>query len=120
MNPRVKEVSANPDFTINLTFDNGEKKVFDVRPYLDKGIFIDLKDLKKFNSVKSFLGSIQWEGGQDFCPDTLYLESFAQQDGRADAHHATSVEIWSNFLKFTSRATQMGAAHLSVSYFGSE
>ena len=94
INPRVKEVSANPDFTINLTFDNGEKKVFDVRPYLDKGIFKDPKNLKKFDSVKpSFLGSIQWEGGQDFCPDTLYLESIAQQDGRAATLHATSVEI---------------------------
>ncbi len=93
INPRVKEVSANPDFTINLTFDNGEKKVFDVRPYLDKGIFKDLKNLKKFDSVKPFLGSIRWEGGQDFCPDTLYLESIAQQDGRAATLHATSVEI---------------------------
>lgn len=80
MNPRVKEVSPNSDYTINLTFDNDEKKVFDVRPYLDKGIFKDLKDLKKFKSVKPFLGSIQWENGQDFCPDTLYLESLAQQD----------------------------------------
>ena len=28
-----------------------------------------------FNSVKPFLGSVQWQNGQDFCPDTLYLES---------------------------------------------
>ena len=38
----------------------------------------ELKDLKVFNSVKPVLGSIQWQGGQDFCPDTLYLESIAQ------------------------------------------
>jgi hypothetical protein len=30
--------------------------------------------LKVFNSVKPFLGSIQWQQGQDFCPDTLYLD----------------------------------------------
>jgi hypothetical protein len=85
MNPRVKKVSPNPDHTINLTFENGEKRIFDVKPYLDKGIFRELKDLKIFNSVKPFLGSVQWKGGQDFCPDTLYLESIAQQTSALDA-----------------------------------
>ncbi len=79
MNPRVKKVTPNSDYTINITFENGEKKTFDVKPYLSKGIFKELKDPKKFNSVKPFLGSIQWQGGQDFCPDTLYIESVAQQ-----------------------------------------
>ena len=35
MYPRVKEVQANPDYTLTLTFANGEVKVFDVKPYLD-------------------------------------------------------------------------------------
>ena len=52
-----------------------EVKVFDMKPYLDIGIFKELKDLQLFNSVKPFLGSIQWKNGQDLCPDTLYLES---------------------------------------------
>ena len=81
MNPRVKSVSPNPDHTICLIFENGEKKIFDVKPYLNKGIFEELKDLKKFNSVKPFLGSVKWQGGQDFCPDTLYMESTQQKDG---------------------------------------
>ncbi len=72
MNPRVKAVKPNPDYTITLLFTNGETKCFDVKPYLDKGIFRELKDLRNFNSVKPFLGSIQWRNGQDFCPDTLY------------------------------------------------
>jgi len=75
MNPRIINVHPNPDYTITLTFASGEKKVFDVKPYLEIGIFRDLRDKSKFNSVKPFLGSVQWEGGQDFCPDTLYLES---------------------------------------------
>jgi len=36
------------------------------------GIFRELKDLRAFNSVRPFLGSVQWRNGQDFCPDTLY------------------------------------------------
>jgi hypothetical protein len=75
MYPRVKEVQANPDYTLTLTFANGEVKVFDVKPYLDKGIFRELRDRSVFNSVRPFLGSIQWQNGQDFCPDMLYLDS---------------------------------------------
>ena len=75
MNPRVKDVKPNPDHTLTLVFDNGERKVFDVKPYLDKGIFKELKNLKIFNAVRPFLGSIEWPNGQDFCPDTLYLDA---------------------------------------------
>ena len=75
MNPRVKAVKPNPDYTITLLFTNDEIRSFDVKPYLDKGIFRDLKDLRFFNSVKPLLGSVQWQNGQDFCPDTLYMDS---------------------------------------------
>ena len=33
------------------------------------------KEQSMFNTVKPMLGSIQWLGGQDFCPDTLYMDS---------------------------------------------
>lgn len=75
MNPRVKAVKPNSDYTITLIFTNGEVKCFDVKPYLNTGIFQELKDMSIFNSVKPFLGSVQWAHGQDFCPDTLYLAS---------------------------------------------
>jgi len=74
MNPRVKDVDPNPDYTLTLTFQNGEVKIFDVKPYLHKGIFRELQDRSIFNSVRPFLGSIQWKNGQDLCPDTLYME----------------------------------------------
>jgi hypothetical protein len=79
MNPRVKDVKPNPDYTLTLTFTNGEVKIFDVKPYLDKGIFRELRDMHIFNSVRPFLGSIQWQNGQDFCPDTLYLDGKAKR-----------------------------------------
>lgn len=75
MNPRVIEVKPEKDFSLLLTFSNGEKKRFDVKPYLNIGVFRDLKDESLFNSVKPFLGSIQWANGLDLCPDTLYMES---------------------------------------------
>lgn len=75
MNPRVKAVKPNSDYSITIQFTNDEVRRFDVKPYLDKGFFQDLKEMSEFNSVKPFLGSVQWQGGQDFCPDTLYEES---------------------------------------------
>jgi hypothetical protein len=75
MNPRVKEVKPNPDFTLTLLFTNGEQGIFDVKPYLETGIFKELKNPALFKEVKPFLGSIQWKSGQDLCPDTLYLDS---------------------------------------------
>jgi len=78
MNPRVRAVQPNPDYTLTLTFANGEVKVFDVKPYLDKGIFRELRDKSLFNSVRPCLGSICWQNGQDLCPDTLYLEGVSR------------------------------------------
>lgn len=75
MNPRVKHVKPNSDYTITITFTNGEVKLFDVKPYLTKGIFQELNDKKIFNSVRPVLGTVQWVNGQDFCPDMLYIDS---------------------------------------------
>ncbi len=75
MNPRVLNVKANEDYTLNIEFTNNEIKSFDVKPYLEIGIFRELQDINKFKNVIPFLGSIQFKGGQDLCPDTLYLES---------------------------------------------
>ena len=74
MNPRVITVRPDTDYTLTLTFSNGEVRVFDVKLYLSIGIFRELQDKRIFNSVRPVLGSIQWQNGQDFCPDTLYLD----------------------------------------------
>jgi hypothetical protein len=92
MHPRVKVVKPNPDYTLTLTFTNDEVKIFDVKPYLDKGIFKELKDKSLFNSVKPFLGSIQWKNEQDFCPDTLYLESVSIHNLAAFHSEETATE----------------------------
>lgn len=80
MNPKVIAVHPNPDYTLTLTFTSGEIRSFDVKPYLGIGIFQELQDKGLFNSVRPFLGSIQWKNGQDFCPDTLFLDSVAVKE----------------------------------------
>jgi hypothetical protein len=75
LNPRVKAVQPQPDYTLRLTFTNGEVRLFDMKPYLSKGIFQELQDERIFNSVRPFLGSVQWSNEADLCPDTLYEKS---------------------------------------------
>ncbi len=72
MNPRVKQVLPLKNYLLELTFDNGEVRIFDVNPYLNFGIFSELKSESFFKSVQPFMGSVRWKNDQDFCPDTLY------------------------------------------------
>jgi len=75
MNPRILTVKPGKDYTLELSFTNGEIRVFDVKPLLNTGLFKELTNLAVFNSVRPVLGSIEWENGLDLCPDTLYLDS---------------------------------------------
>jgi hypothetical protein len=75
MNPRVKAVTPLKDYNLLLEFTNGELRIFDMSPYLDKGIFRQLRDTSYFNSVRICGGSIAWPEEQDLCPDTLYEKS---------------------------------------------
>jgi len=71
----VKDVMPQDDFLLLLTFENGEKRQFDMKPYLNIGIFIELKDKKMFKTVKTSFDSIEWENEADFDPEILYNNS---------------------------------------------
>ena len=75
MNPRVVSVKTLNDYKLLLSFTNGEKRIFDMTPYLDIGIFKELREISNFITAKVFLGTVQWNHEQDLCPDTFYLES---------------------------------------------
>jgi hypothetical protein len=75
MNPEVVDVKPEKNYTLHLWFTNGEEGFFDVKPYLDYEVFQALKDEKMFQTVRPFLGTIQWANETDLCPDTVYLDS---------------------------------------------
>lgn len=72
---KVIDAKANDDLTLDLKFSDGSVRRFDTKPYLDKGIFRELKDLNYFRSIAVAYGTVQWPNQQDFAPETLYLES---------------------------------------------
>lgn len=77
LRPTAKKVDTLPDFRILLEFDNGEVKIFDVKPYIRGKWYGELGDDVYFRSVMVNGYSVEWANGQDPCPDELYYNSVA-------------------------------------------
>ncbi len=75
----VIEVKPLKDYQLLLTFENGEKRIFNMKPYLGKGIFQELKDEKMFRTVRVSFDSIEWSNQADIDPEVLYEKSKAYQ-----------------------------------------
>ncbi|MDQ1272357.1 MAG: hypothetical protein QG591_987 [Planctomycetota bacterium] len=75
MNPRVKAVKARDNYKLEITFSNGEVGIYDCSPFLNFGVFTELKDKIYFQQVRAAYGTVVWPHEQDICPDTLYLDS---------------------------------------------
>ena len=73
----VKEVKPIDNYKLILTFGNNEVKIFDMIPYLDKGIIQELKDENLFKAVKVSFDSIEWPNEADIDPETLYEDSIS-------------------------------------------
>jgi hypothetical protein len=83
---RVIAVTANDDFTLDLKFNEGRVKRFDVKPYFDYEFFRELKKLDYFKQVSLAFGTVQWPHDQDISPETLYLESVEIPTSATDDH----------------------------------
>jgi hypothetical protein len=77
MYPAVKSVKAIEEYRLILKFDNGQCRMFDVRPLLSVGRFRDLTSPEAFKKVKVVFDTIQWENGLDLDPEYLYERSAA-------------------------------------------
>jgi hypothetical protein len=75
MNPYVEAVKPLADYRLLLTFENGEQRIFDAKPYLDRGVFARLQDRRTFAEARVVAGSVEWSGGLDLSYDTLYVKS---------------------------------------------
>ena len=68
----VRQVEARPDYFLLLTFENGEKRQFDMKPFLETGIFRELKNEEIFETVHISFNSVAWDNDADFDPEALY------------------------------------------------
>jgi hypothetical protein len=75
MYPAVKSVTPNDNHTLFLVFDNGEKGILDIKPYLDFGVFSRIQDINNFKQVKVAFDTIEWAIGVDLDPEFIYQKT---------------------------------------------
>lgn len=71
----VISVEARDDYTLFLRFENGENRIFDFKPYLDKNPFVRLKNNKQFFKAVVENGTVVWPNNIDIAPETLFDQS---------------------------------------------
>ncbi|MFN2350004.1 MAG: DUF2442 domain-containing protein [Thioalkalivibrio sp.] len=87
MYPSVINVIPEADYLLSIDFDNGERGVLDMKPYLDFGVFNRLKERGVFNRVHVSFDTIEWDSGIDLDPEFVYNKSqrSVAQGAAADA-----------------------------------
>ncbi|MBM3127001.1 MAG: DUF2442 domain-containing protein [Chloroflexi bacterium] len=70
----AKFVKPLSDYRIYVELVNGRKGIFDLKPYLDRGVMRELKDARYFRQVGILLGAVTWPHEQDIAPETLMAE----------------------------------------------
>ncbi len=72
MYPSVTKVTAEKDYQIIVEFDNDERGILDMKPYLNFGVFKKLADPAVFKTVKVSFDTVEWANGVDLDPEFVY------------------------------------------------
>ena len=73
--PRPKKVQVLPNYKLEILFDNGEEKIYNMKKNLKEKFYQKLKDFDYFNTVKVSGITLEWKDGEDIDPDDLYNNS---------------------------------------------
>ena len=68
----VNAVETVTDFGLVLTLNSGERRRFDIRPYLQYPVFHRLESPGYFSLARVDYGTVTWPGDIDIAPETLY------------------------------------------------
>jgi hypothetical protein len=71
----VVSVKPQKNFYLALEFENGERRLFDMRPLLAQKPWDRIANLHVFERAKVDYGTVVWPGEIDIAPETLYDES---------------------------------------------
>jgi len=71
----VITVKTLPDYQLELEFQNGEMRRFDMRPLLTMKPWSRIASLHLFERAKVEYGTVVWPGEIDIAPETLYDDS---------------------------------------------
>lgn len=68
---KVIDIEYCEGYKFKTKLSNGTEGMFDVSPYVEKGIFSQLKNKEYIQQVKINFAGICWPNGQDFSADTI-------------------------------------------------
>lgn len=85
LTPRIVEAKPQSDFSLRLTYESGDIRVFDVKPYIRGSWFCELADYDYFKRVAVVDGGIEWPNGQDIAPHEMW-ESGEKEDYYENQH----------------------------------
>jgi hypothetical protein len=71
---RIVHAEVCGDMRLRLAFNDGTRKVVDVKPILEGPIFDPLHDPDYFNRMEldPICGTVVWPNGADFAPEALH------------------------------------------------
>ncbi len=72
MYPSVTKVIYKDNYHVYVEFDNNECGILNMEPFLDFGVFSQIKDLNLFSKVRVSFDTIEWENGIDLDPQFVY------------------------------------------------
>lgn len=92
---RIVDVKARPDFTLRLRFDNGEARLYDMRPLLKKGtvfeplakpelfrrVYIDAEHSIAWDIDPRIDSDKVWSNKINLSSDGCYMDSVPLKDG---------------------------------------
>lgn len=79
---KVIQVKPNSDFTVHIYFNDGKIKLYDMKPFLNKGVFVQISDIDNFlNKCTVMNGTLSWDlSGKfdstnciDMDPESIYI-----------------------------------------------
>ena len=77
LTPKIESVECEKPYFLILKYENGEKFLFDVEPYISGNWYSQLESWDYFTQVKITEDGygIEWPTGQDIAPHELYNNS---------------------------------------------
>ena len=80
----VQSVKPLDDMMLIVTFNSGEKRLYDATQLLAFPAFQPLKDEQVFKNAKVEYGAVTWNNGEiDIAPETMYENSYEYSEMQA-------------------------------------
>ena len=75
----IVKVTPVEGFSLVVIFDNGQTRILDMRPFLDFGVFRQIKKTEEFNRVHVAFDTVEWDCGVDLDPEFVLRKSLPIQ-----------------------------------------